>query len=167
IGHLFGQSGGNGNAGCIGCICENPANATSKAKGSAFTSSTVPQGDAFDIDYVAHEMGHQLGATHTFSMNLEGTGTNMEPGSGSTIMSYAGITNWNVQNYADPYFHVASIVQVQQNLNAKACDVETPIANNPPSIQALPTYTIPKGTAFALTAVATDLENNPLTYTWE
>src|SRR5690606_24430800 len=44
---------------------------------------------------------------------------------------------------------------------------ETPIANNPPSIQALPTYTIPKGTAFALTAVATDPENNPLTYTWE
>lgn len=167
IGHLFGQSGGNGNAGCIGCICVNPANANSTAKGSAFTSSTVPQGDAFDIDYVAHEMGHQLGATHTFSMNLEGTGTNMEPGSGSTIMSYAGITNSNVQNHADPYFHVASIIQVQQNLNAKACDVETPIANNPPSIQALPTYTIPKGTAFALTAVATDPENNPLTYTWE
>lgn len=167
IGHLFGQSGGNGNAGCIGCICVNPANANSTAKGSAFTSSTVPQGDAFDIDYVAHEMGHQLGATHTFSMNLEGTGTNMEPGSGSTIMSYAGITNSNVQNHADAYFHVASIIQVQQNLNAKACDVETPIANNPPSIQALPTYTIPKGTAFALTAIATDPENNPLTYTWE
>ena len=50
-------------------------------------------GDNFDIDYVVHEVGHQLGGNHTFSMSNEGTGVNVEPGSGITIMGYAGITS--------------------------------------------------------------------------
>lgn len=89
IGHLFGASGGGGNAGCIGCICVD------NSKGSGFTSpaDAIPQGDNFDIDYVVHEVGHQLGANHTFSMSNEGTGVNVEPGSGITIMGYAGITS--------------------------------------------------------------------------
>ncbi|WP_419869750.1 reprolysin-like metallopeptidase [Chryseobacterium sp. CT-SW4] len=171
IGHLFGASGGGGNAGCIGCVCVNPTTAVPEGKGSGYTSPAdgIPQGDNFDIDYVAHEMGHQLGANHTFSHNLEGSGVNVEPGSGSTIMGYAGITgtNTDVQAHSDAYFHIASIKQVQTNLVAKTCDVETTITNNPPVIAALPTYNIPKGTAFVLTASATDAENNPMTYTWE
>lgn len=171
IGHLFGRSGGGGNAGCIGCVCVNPTTSVPKGKGSGFTSpaNAIPQGDTFDIDYVAHEMGHQLGGNHTFSMNLEGSGVNMEPGSGSTIMGYAGITgaNTDVQANSDPYFHIASIDQIQDNLISKTCDVETTITNNPPVISDLPTYNIPKGTAFVLTATATDPENNPMTYTWE
>ncbi|MDR6159880.1 hypothetical protein QF023_003396 [Chryseobacterium sp. SLBN-27] len=170
IGHLFGASGGGGNAGCIGCVCINPATAQSAGKGSGYTSpsNNVPQGDSFDIDYVAHEMGHQLGANHTFSHNIEGSGVNVEPGSGSTIMGYAGIVpGANVQLHSDPYFHVASILQVQNNLTNKTCDIETTIANNPPVIGALSDYTIPKGTAFVLTATATDAENDPMTYTWE
>ncbi|WP_027387458.1 reprolysin-like metallopeptidase [Chryseobacterium gregarium] len=171
IGHLFGRSGGGGNAGCIGCVCVNPTTNVPLGKGSGFTSpaNAIPQGDSFDIDYVAHEMGHQLGGNHTFSMNLEGSGVNMEPGSGSTIMGYAGITgpNTDVQANSDPYFHIASIDQIQENLIAKTCDVETPITNNPPVIAALPTYNIPKGTAFVLTASATDAEGNPMTYSWE
>jgi len=171
IGHLFGASGGGGNAGCIGCVCINPASNTATQKGSGYTSPAdgIPQGDNFDIDYVAHEIGHQLGANHTFSHALEGTGVNQEPGSGSTIMGYAGITgpNTDVQAHSDPYFHIASIRQVQTNLISKTCDVETTITNNPPVIAALPTYNIPKGTAFVLTASATDAENDPMTYTWE
>lgn len=167
IGHVFNAAGNNGNAGCIGCVCINPATSTTTAKGSAFTQSTSPVGDTFDIDFVAHEMGHQLGARHTFSHALEGAGVNMEPGSGSTIMGYAGITNANVQMNSDPYFHVASIIQIQNNMVNKTCDVETTIINNPPVISALPTYSIPKGTAFVLTASATDPENDPMTYTWE
>ena len=171
IGHLFGASGGGGNAGCIGCVCVSPTTAVPLGKGSGFTSPAdgIPQGDNFDIDYVAHEMGHQLGGNHTFSMSLEGTGVNMEPGSGSTIMGYAGITGstTDVQAHSDPYFHKASIGQVQTNLIAKTCDVETVITNNPPVIAALPTYNIPKGTAFVLTASATDPENDPITYSWE
>ncbi|MCY0970296.1 reprolysin-like metallopeptidase [Chryseobacterium wangxinyae] len=167
IGHVFNAAGNNGNAGCIGCVCIDPATPTTTAKGSGFTQSTSPVGDTFDIDFVAHEMGHQLGGNHTFSHALEGAGVNMEPGSGSTIMGYAGITNANVQMNSDPYFHVASIVQIQNNLTSKTCDVETTITNNPPTIAALPTYSIPKGTAFVLTASATDPENDPMTYTWE
>ncbi|WP_294275829.1 reprolysin-like metallopeptidase [uncultured Chryseobacterium sp.] len=171
IGHLFGASGGGGNAGCIGCVCINPSTAVPKGKGSGYTSpaNAIPQGDTFDIDYVAHELGHQLGANHTFSHAIEGSGVNVEPGSGSTIMGYAGITgaNTDVQANSDAYFHKASITQVQNNLNVKSCDVETTITNNPPVIAALPSYTIPKGTAFVLTASATDAENDPLTYTWE
>ena len=170
IGHLFGASGGGGNAGCIGCVCTDPTTAEPEGKGSGYTSpaDAIPEGDNFDIDYVAHEMGHQLGANHTFSHNIEGTGVNMEPGSGSTIMGYAGIVpGANVQMHSDAYFHVASILQVEDNLSTTTCDIETNIINNPPVIGALTDYTIPKGTAFVLTATATDPENDPMTYTWE
>jgi hypothetical protein len=89
VGHLFGATGGGGNAGCIGCICVNGQ------KGSGYTSPAdgIPSGDNFDIDYVAHELGHQFGGNHTFTTGNEGTGVHMEPGSGSTIMGYAGITS--------------------------------------------------------------------------
>jgi len=177
IGHLFGASGGGGNAGCIGCVCNNTLSvgggAFTSYKGSGYTSPAngVPQGDNFDIDYVAHEMGHQLGANHTFSHAIEGTGVNVEPGSGSTIMGYAGITgaSTDVQAHSDAYFHKASIGQVQTNLSLsnKTCDTEISVANNPPTIASLPSYTIPNKTAFVLTASATDPENDPMTYTWE
>jgi hypothetical protein len=176
IGHLFGASGGGGNAGCIGCVCSNDmtvdADGSPEAyKGSGFTSpaNNIPQGDNFDIDYVAHEMGHQLGGNHTFSHNLEGSGVNMEPGSGSTIMGYAGITGvtTDVQAHSDAYFHTASIGQILENLQTTTCDVESSIANDPPVIAALPTYNIPKGTAFVLTASATDAQGDPMTYSWE
>ncbi|MBU4537279.1 MAG: M12 family metallo-peptidase [Weeksellaceae bacterium] len=170
IGHMFGASGGGGNAGCIGCVCVDPTGPTSKAKGSGITSPAdgIPMGDNFDIDYVAHEMGHQLGGNHTFSMSLEGTGANMEPGSGSTIMGYAGITGaTDVQPHSDAYFHYYSIFQVQSNLASKTCDIETAVSNTPPVITSMADVTIPKSTAFVLTAQATDAEGDPLTYTWE
>ncbi|OWK74603.1 propanediol utilization protein [Flavobacteriaceae bacterium JJC] len=170
IGHMFGASGGGGNAGCIGCVCVDPTSSTSKAKGSGITSPAdgIPMGDNFDIDYVAHEMGHQLGGNHTFSMSLEGTGANMEPGSGSSIMGYAGITGaTDVQPHSDAYFHYFSIFQVQTNLASKTCDIETAVSNTPPVITPMADVTIPKSTAFVLTAQATDAEGDPLTYTWE
>jgi hypothetical protein len=176
IGHLFGATGGGGNAGCIGCVCSNDMTTDTSGspeayKGSGYTSPAdgIPQGDNFDIDYVAHEMGHQLGGNHTFSHSLEGSGVNMEPGSGSTIMGYAGITGTttDVQAHSDAYFHVASIDQVLDNLQTTTCDVETSVTNDPPVIATLPTYNIPKGTAFVLTASATDAQGDPMTYSWE
>ncbi|PXY44573.1 reprolysin-like metallopeptidase [Flavobacterium hydrophilum] len=172
IGHLFGRSGGGGDAGCIGCVCQNPTSLSDgNAKGSAYTSPSngIPQGDTFDIDYVAHEMGHQLGATHTFSHEIEGTGTNVEPGSGSTIMGYAGVTeDYDIQNSSDDYFAYASILQIQNNLANKTCPVSTPIIdNNPPIISAGSNYTIPISTPFILTGTGSDPEGDPVTYCWE
>ena len=162
IGHMFGRSGGGGNAGCIGCICEDGS------KGSGITSpgSGDPEGDTFDIDYVAHEMGHQLGANHTFSHSNEGTGANLEPGSGSTIMGYAGITGaTDVQPHSDAYFHFFSIEQVTANILTKTCDTETNLNQTTPTANAGLDYTIPAGTAFQLKGLGTS--DGTTTYCWE
>ncbi|WP_309613015.1 reprolysin-like metallopeptidase [Flavobacterium sp.] len=163
IGHLFGATGGGGNAGCIGCICVNGS------KGSGITSPAdgIPTGDNFDIDYVAHEIGHQMGANHTFSMNNEGTGANMEPGSGSTIMGYAGITSQDVQPHSDAYFHAISIQQVTNNIKAKTCSVNIATGNATPTANAGLDYTIPKSTPFMLTGSGSDANGDVLTYNWE
>ncbi|MES2774006.1 MAG: zinc-dependent metalloprotease family protein [Bacteroidota bacterium] len=171
IGHMFGKSGGGGNAGCIGCVCVNPANNNSLAKGAGITSPLdgIPQGDNFDIDYVAHEVGHQLGGNHTFSMSNEGYGVNKEVGSGITIMGYAGITSQDVAPHSIDIFHQATIAQIQANLATKTCPISTNItANNvAPVIGALSNYTIPISTPFALTGAATDANGDALTYCWE
>ena len=170
IGHLFGATGGGGNSGCIGCVCISPTTSQPIGKGSAYTSPADgrPLGDNFDIDFVAHEMGHQLGATHTFSHSNEGLGTCYEPGSGSTIMSYAGITDYDVQDHSDAYFSYASINQIQNNLAGKTCPVSTPITtNSAPVINAGSNYTIPISTPFILTGTGSDPEGNPTAYSWE
>ncbi len=163
IGHVFGASGGGGSAGCIGCVCDDGI------KGSAKTapSDGVPGGDTFDIDYVAHEMGHQFGANHTYSHIVEGSGVNVEPGSGSTIMGYAGITSRDVQSNSNDYFVYASIKQIQDNMLGKACPVRMNLSNSTPTADAGLDYTIPRSTPFVLTGVATDLDNDALTYCWE
>ena len=160
VGHLFTRASNNGNAGCIGCVC-------SSGKGSGFTSSTIPTGDTFDIDYVAHEIGHQFGANHTFSFSNEGTGANMEPGSGSTIMGYAGITPQDVQPNSDAYFHAFSIQQVTNNIKNKTCQTNTATGNAVPTADAGLNYTIPKSTPFMLTGAGTDANGDVLTYNWE
>ncbi|NML72159.1 T9SS type A sorting domain-containing protein [Chryseobacterium sp. RP-3-3] len=173
IGHLFGATGGGGNAGCIGCICSDDMTLDQGSpvayKGSGFTSPAngVPSGDSFDIDYVAHELGHQLGGNHTFSNNTEGSGVNVEPGGGTTIMGYAGITYDNVQMVSDAYFHYSSVNQILNNLDDKTtCGVsQTITTNTAPVISPLTAYSIPKGTAYYLEATATDTD--PVKYTWE
>ena len=164
IGHMFGASGGGGNAGCIGCVCVDGS------KGSGITSpaDSIPMGDNFDIDYVVHEMGHQMGANHSFSFQLEGTGQNKEIGSGITIMGYAGITPQDVAPHSIDTFHETNIQQIQTNLANKTCPVTTVMtANTPPVVAPVTNYTIPITTPFALTGSATDAQNDPLTYQWE
>jgi hypothetical protein len=166
IGHLFGASGGGGNAGCIGCVCTNG----SKGKGFTSPADGVPQGDNFDIDYVVHEVGHQLGGNHTFSMNNEGTGVNKEPGSGITIMGYAGITSQDLAPHSFDFYHQATLAQIQSNLGTKTCPVTTGISatNATPVVAAMSNYAIPKSTPFALTGSASDANTGDvLTYCWE
>ena len=163
IGHVFHKGENGGNAGFIGAICADGR------KGSAYSSGHVPEGDVYDLDFVAHEMGHQLGANHTWSYELEGTLVQVEPGSGSTIMGYAGITeNDNVQPNGDDYFHYVSIEQIIENLKSKSCGELVAIADSPPTIDPIDNYVIPKSTPFVLTGVATDTDvDDVLSYTWE
>lgn len=189
IGHMFGASGGGGNAGCIGCICSDDVsysvdtsvtpnvNIPNNYKGSGITSPSdgIPQGDSFDIDFVAHEMGHQLGGNHTFSFGYEGPyvtvgvdNVQTEPASGSTIMAYAGVTDVNVQWHSDPFFSYRSVNQIQLNLNSVSCPVSTAMTDAVPVVNAGADYTIPVGTAFMLTGTASDTDAaDVLTYIWE
>jgi subtilisin-like proprotein convertase family protein len=163
IGHMFGATGGGGNAGCIGCVCVDGQ------KGSGITSPAdgVPMGDNFDVDYVVHEMGHQYGGNHSFSYNVEGSGVNVEPGSGSTIMGYAGITSQDVQPHSDAYFVYGNVKQIQDNMVGKTCPVRTSLPNSTPTVNAGLDYTIPKSTPFMLTGTASDPNGDALTYCWE
>ncbi|MCF7561630.1 DUF5011 domain-containing protein [Sabulilitoribacter multivorans] len=164
IGHLFANLQNNGNAGCIGCVCVN------NQKGSGWTSHTVPEGDPFDVDYVAHEMGHQFGGNHTWTFGgNEGSGVQVEPGSGSTIMGYAGITGaTDVQSNSDPYFHAVSIEQITDYIKTTSCQTNTATGNAVPTADAGSNYTIPRGTPFVLTGTGTDANSGDvLTYCWE
>lgn len=177
IGHMFGASGGGGNAGCIGCVCVSPpvngsGVPTGNGKGAGITSPAdgIPMGDNFDIDYVVHEVGHQLGGNHTFSFQLEGTGQNKEVGAGITIMGYAGITSYDPAPHSIDIYHETTIGQIQANLAVKTCPITIPLgANNAtPVVAPLNNYTIPISTPFALTGSATDADaGDVLTYCWE
>jgi hypothetical protein len=166
IGHNFNTSGG-GNAGCIGCVCVNGQ------KGSGMTGRSNPTGDPFDIDYVAHEMGHQFGGYHTMNTcSRSGSGqTEVEPCSGSSVMGYAGICSSNVQSNSDAHFNYVNIRDITQNIKSgnSTCGAITNLTgiNNPPVANAGSDYTIPKSTAFILEGTATDPEGlGSLTYEW-
>ncbi len=162
IGHVFVKGRDNGAVGHIGSVCVN------NRKGNGFTSAETPEGDRFDIDYVAHEIGHQFGANHTFSFRDEETNAHFEPGSGTTIMGYAGITNNDVQQVSDPYFHAYSIEQVTDYVKSTSCQTNVTTNNAIPTADAGSNYIIPKGTPFVLKGTGTDANNDDsLTYCWE
>ncbi|SCY24641.1 reprolysin-like metallopeptidase [Flavobacterium caeni] len=170
IGHNFNTTGG-GNAGCIGCVCASTSQ-SGFHKGRGYTGRSNPTGDAFDIDYVAHEMGHQFGGYHTQSNNScrSGNQTEVEPGSASTIMGYAGICAANVQSNSDDYFAYVNIRDIMQNVKSgvsSSCAQITAIDNQPPTVNAGADYRIPKSTPFVLTATGSDPDSDVLTYCWE
>ncbi|MEG0917670.1 MAG: M12 family metallo-peptidase, partial [Myroides sp.] len=160
IGHTF--STGQGGLAQLGSVC------SSWSKASGITGSPSPVGDAYDVDYVAHEMGHQFGANHTQNNSCQRNSTTAaETGSGSTIMSYAGICAPNVQSNVDAYYHYVSIREMQTFLLTASCAQQTTVTNSAPVVNALTAKTIPYGTPFILSTTATDANNDPLTYTFE
>lgn len=173
IGHVF-STGGGGVA-----VLQSPCRTGSKARG--VTGQPNPVGDPFYIDYVAHEMGHQFGGNHTFNGGVGScAGGNRagsaayEPGSGVTIMAYAGICgNQNLARNSIDTFHVKSIEEIvaftQGATSAgNVCDAETSTGNTAPAVMTTTTaFNIPKQTPFSLTATATDVNGDSLTYDWQ
>ena len=170
IGHVF--STGGGGVAFLGSPC-----ASNKAGG--VTGLPSPLGDPFAIDFVAHEMGHQWGSNHTFNATAGGCSGNrvgafsFEPGSGVTIMGYAGLCGSQdlAPNSIDT-FHLRSldvIVAFSQTTGGNTCDVETSTGNTPPAITLITPgpYNVPKQTPFSLTASATDVNGDTLTYDWQ
>ncbi|WNC67028.1 M12 family metallo-peptidase [Thalassotalea nanhaiensis] len=183
IGHLV-TTGAGGLAG-VGVACDNDLvdegdinSGVWKALG--VTGSPAPSNDSFYIDFVAHELGHQFGAEHSFNALSGACSGNrwqssaFEPGSGSTIMAYTGICGEaNLQSNSDDYFHIESIKEMTEYLTndpwgiGQSCGVTFDNGNTAPEVDAGIDYQIPANSPFRLTATATDKNSDELTYTWE
>ncbi len=169
VGHVF-TTGGGGLAG-LGVVGIN----SRKAQGE--TGLTRPIGDQFYVDFVSHELGHQFGANHTWngdtgscSPGNNNPPTSMEPGSGTTIMGYAGICgNDNVAQFSDPNFHSVSLEEILAHVDGTipGVGIRTNSQNSIPNVNAGMDYIIPARTPFVLTATGSDQNGDPLTYDWE
>jgi hypothetical protein len=173
VGHIVSQGGTGGFA--PGDACVNGQ----KARGG--TSRPNPSGDPFDVDFVAHELGHQFGGSHSFNGTTGSCGgarsasTAYEPGSGTTVMAYAGICpgsnptgGENVQPNSDDYFHTISFDELTAfREGTGVCGVQAATGNTPPNVNAGPDVTIPTATPFTLVASGNDPNGDALTFTWE
>lgn len=167
MGHVFGTSGGG--TARIRSTCSGTF------KGSGATGLPSPVGDPFDVDYVAHEMGHQHGGLHTFNTTAGFCSTfrnpisAFEPASGSTPMSYVGTcAPANLQPNAHDYFHVRTLEEIVVHMTgAGNCAAQAATGNIPPAVSAGASFTIPRNTPFTLTASASDGNCDPVTYAWE
>lgn len=165
VGHVVG-TGSGGVAGSIGNVCT----AGQKARGVSLGSP--PVNDPFVVDYVCHELGHQFAGFHTFHSCGGGQGgpanRAVEPGSGSTIMAYAGICGSdNLQPNSDPIFHSLNFDDMIAYIAARPCRVDVSTTNLAPVVAAGADFVIPRNTPFALTATGSDPNGDAITFAWE
>jgi len=161
LGHLIDKKDANG-AAYVGVICG------SSLKAGGWTSHNIPEGATFDIDYVAHEMGHQMGAGHTYTFYSNQLDQKVEPGSGSTIMAYTGITgDLDVQYNSHDNYHYSSLNQIKNKINGVSCGTNVPYNLPVPTLDAGADYIIPKMTPFVVRATTSDTNTAGYTYTFE
>lgn len=176
VGHVVAGDGGGGMAE-IGSTCQDET----KAYGS--TGRSNPIGDAFVVDFVAHEIGHSFGSYHTHNAQRSTLLSKaVEPGEGSSIMGYAGVIGgvFSYQPHSDPYFNNSSIESIQgwiasaggkcskRTLNLSSAPWISPESLGPPDMfEGRSHYTIPARTPFTLTAEALGADASKFTYTWE
>ncbi|MFN0012120.1 MAG: reprolysin-like metallopeptidase [Phycisphaerales bacterium] len=166
IGHVFGTAGGG--VAQLGSVCGSG----SKARGVSSSAGTI--NNPYTLYVVAHEIGHQFNAPHSFNGiggscggNRSGSGA-IEPGSGSTIMSYAGNCGAdNIASSSDLFFHSGSFDRILLFLPGAACSTSTATGNLAPVVNAGGDFTIPARTPFVLTGSATDANGDAMTYSWE
>ena len=173
IGHVFGTS--TEAVSTLAVVCLDGA----KARGT--TGSPIPEGDNFYFDVVSHEIGHQFGANHTFNgddgscgqTDQRNSDTAVEPGSGTTLMAYAGYcASQNVQAHSDLYFHTVGIEEIRTYVTlgrGSNCPVESDLIlnKNVPVVDAGQDFTIPMGTPYKLVGQGSDADGDPITFCWE
>jgi hypothetical protein len=177
VGHVFDGrllSGGSFSwqgLGSFGVVCNN----STKARGVDIFRSLQPT-NIYAYYSAAHELGHQFNATHTFNTTSGTCGgqrsssTAYEPYNGSTIMAYRLACSPDDLASTDHYFHNASLEQIVNfttGAGGSGCASLTATNNNAPTVDAGPSYTIPMGTPFTLTATGSDGDGDALTFGWE
>ncbi|MCB0629891.1 MAG: M12 family metallo-peptidase [Saprospiraceae bacterium] len=173
VGHVFtGNCTDVGGVASLGKAC----NVGREQGVTCHSSSNVP---LMVRRIMAHEVGHQFSANHSFT-NCQGnqgavsSGKAIEPGSGSTIMSYAGLCGTqNVSSDNDAYFHVQSLEEIISYTRGgvgAGCASRIEVSNTFPEvyIDYPQGMSIPIGTPFQLEGRASDAEDDEtLTYCWE
>lgn len=180
LGFLFATRSGGGASGCAWFVaCLTTDDTLHKGRGAGQMGNF---GAISASGLLAHEVGHQLGARHTFS-GQDGSCTEIEftagdsmsayePGSGTTRMSYAGICDTDNVDVsvvgAGAYMHSRSFDEIVDNVfngDGATCGELVETGNAAPVVDAGADFTIPRQTPFVLTGSGSDA--SPLTYNWE
>lgn len=170
LGHVFGTA--NGGIATIGVTCS----LINKARGVSASPFSVT--DSYTVQTFCHEVGHQLGARHTFNgtnnscsvANYSASGA-YEPGSGSTVMSYSsfcGVDNLAGGNVGELYLNQGSFDLIASRADGSgSCASSVATGNSPPTLNAGAGSTIPSRTPFTLSATGSDVNGDSVTYCWE
>ncbi|MEM0962289.1 MAG: reprolysin-like metallopeptidase [Bacteroidota bacterium] len=165
IGHLLSTTDGGGLA-VLRSACDSSIKAGSWSDVGSETT-------AFDLLVFPHELGHQLGAPHAWTLLSDGSvdGSGFEPGPGYTIMSYPHFATYRPPGERiGTHFHAGSIDLMANWVwtGSGRCGSVSATGNDVPIVN-VPEVEIdmPAGAFFTLEGSATDESGTSLTYTWE